>query len=505
MKMMYTHRHGIATVMVCLIATMVAISMADRQPYKRSATATDARALSSVFREVTNKALPAIVSIQTRGKATEMVNGPDNLFDQENSPFGDLFRNDPQLREFFRRMPQQRRQMPAPRGMGSGVIIDKDGVILTNNHVVKDAEEVKVRLNDGREFIATDVKTDPRSDVAIIRIDSPKPLPTIPLGNSKEMEIGDWVLAMGSPFGLDGTVTAGIISAKSRGPGIAAREDFLQTDAAINPGNSGGPLLNIDGEVIGINTAISSRSGGYDGIGFAIPVNMARWVAQQLIKHGQVQRAYMGVSIQPVDEKLARKFNTPFGQGAIVNQIMPDSPAEKSQLKTGDVILDLNGRPVTGPRNLQGIVEKLSVGKSYPMTIIREGKRKTLKVTMQAMPNDYALSNVDKPTPGKKSKPNSEQTYSDVGVEIDELTPEVAKRLGLDKDAQGVVITDVKKNSPAGFGGLSTGQVIEKVNDTKVNSPKEFEAAMKKASLKEGILFLIRTRIGTRFIVIQSN
>lgn len=505
MNLMKTHRPWIAAVILCLLTTAVAITMADRQQYKRTATAADVRALSSVFRDVTKNALPAIVSIQTRGKSVEMVNGPDNLFDDENHPFGELFRNDPQLREFFRRLPQQRREMPTPRGMGSGFIIDSKGIILTNNHVVKNAEEVKVRLNDGREFIATDVKTDPRSDVAIIRIDSPKPLPTIPLGNSQQMEIGDWVLAMGSPFGLDGTVTAGIISAKSRGPGIAAREDFLQTDAAINPGNSGGPLLNIDGEVIGINTAISSRSGGYDGIGFAIPVNMARWVAEQLIKHGQVKRSYMGVSIQPVDEKLARKFNTPFGQGAIVNQVMPDSPAEKASLKTGDVILDLNGKPVTGPRNLQGIVEKLSVGKTYPMSIIRDGKRMTLKVTMKAMPNNYALSQNDTPTPKKDSKPKSEQTYSDVGVEIDELTPEVAQRLGLDKETKGVVITDVKKNSPAGFGGLSTGQVIEKVNETKVNSPKEFETAMKKASLKDGILFLIRTRIGTRFIVIQSN
>jgi len=505
MKMMHKHRHWIAAVMVCFLTTAVAVTMADRNDNAKTATAKDARALSSVFREVTQDALPAIVSIQTRGKAAEVISGLDNLFDDENHPFREMFRNDPQLREFFRRLPQERRNRPAPRGMGSGFIIDEDGVIMTNNHVVREAEEVKVRLHDGREFLATDVKTDPRSDVAIIRIDSPKPLPTIPLGDSGNTEIGDWVLAMGSPFGLDGTVTAGIISAKSRGPGIAAREDFLQTDAAINPGNSGGPLLNIDGEVIGINTAISSRSGGYDGIGFAIPVNMARWVSQQLIKHGQVQRSYIGVSIQPVDEKLAHKFNAPFGQGAIVNQVMPDSPAENANLRAGDVILDLNGKPVTGPRNLQGIVERLSVGKSYPMTIIRDGKRKTLKVTMKAMPNDYALSQNDYVKPKQEPNPDSEQNYSELGIEIDELTPDVAQRLGLDKDAEGVVITDVDKDSPAGFGGLNTGMVIEKVDDTKILSPKDFKNAMKNASLKDGVLFLIRTRVGTRFVVIQSS
>jgi serine protease Do len=249
----------------------------------------EAHELSSAFRHAAKTALPGMVSIETRGRVA-MVRGqgninPEDLF--ENSPFGEMFKSDPRLKDLFR---QQPRQMPRSHGMGSGFVIDSSGVILTANHVVADAEQVKVKLHDGREFMATEVKTDPKTDIAILRIKADSSLPTIRLGDSDATEIGDWVLAIGSPFGLDATVTAGIISAKGRGPKIATREDFIQTDAAINPGNSGGPLINLHGEVIGINTAISTRSGGYDGVGFAVPINLARWVADQLIEKGLHRR-----------------------------------------------------------------------------------------------------------------------------------------------------------------------------------------------------------------------
>ena len=226
---------------------------------------------------------------------------------------------------------------------GSGVIVDPSGVILTNNHVVAGGGEIMVRLSDGREFKAFDIKTDPTTDLAVLHIKSKEPLPAAKLGDSKKVEVGDWVLALGEPFGLEGTVTAGIVSAKGRGIGINEREDYIQTDAAINPGNSGGPLVNLDGEVIGINTAISSNTGGYQGVGFAIPIDLAKWVGEQLVKSGTVHRAYLGVMIQPVSQSLAEQFNVKVHEGVLVTQVQPHTPAAKAGMKAGDIILDFAG------------------------------------------------------------------------------------------------------------------------------------------------------------------
>jgi len=287
--------------------------------------ARDVANLSSIFRQVSKQVLPSVVSIETRGKPTRLT-GSSSPLDDDTLP--EPFRNLPELREFFKRMPNSsERNSPAPSGKGSGFIIDASGLIMTNNHVVRDAEEVRVKLSDGRVFIATDIKTDPRTDVAIIRIHDAKDLKPIRLGNSDSIEVGDWVLAIGSPFGLDLTVTSGIISAKGRATGINEREDYLQTDAAINPGNSGGPLVNLKGEVVGINTAISSRSGGNQGIGFAVPIDMAKWVSQQLQEKEEVRRSYLGIAMQPMDDQLAARFGLSVNEGAIVNRVIPDSPA----------------------------------------------------------------------------------------------------------------------------------------------------------------------------------
>ena len=273
---------------ICLLGAAAVV--AQRRPVSQAPVARNAQELSHVFRSVAGAATPSVVSIESRGKPIRV---------RSNFPFGDndlfreFFRNDPRFREFQNQTPAER-ELPAPVGRGSGFIIDESGVIVTNSHVVEGAEHVKVRLHDGREFIATDIKQDPRSDIAILHIDAPRGLlKPVRFGNSDQMQVGDWVLAVGSPFGYDLSVTAGIISAKGRGPKINEREDYLQTDAAINPGNSGGPLLNLNGEVIGINTAISSRNGSYNGIGFAVPINMAQWVIQQLVAEGKVSRAYL--------------------------------------------------------------------------------------------------------------------------------------------------------------------------------------------------------------------
>ncbi len=463
----------------------------------------DARAMSTVFRDVAKEALPAIVSIETRGKAARVASDDGEMQGLpfgDDSPFGELFRNDPRLRELFK---NRSRTTPRTHGMGSGFIIDPAGIVLTNNHVVDNAEQVKVRLSDGREFVAEEVKTDTRTDVAILRIHADGKLPALRLGNSDAVEVGDWVLAVGSPFGLDLTVTAGIISAKGRGPGITEREDFLQTDAAINPGNSGGPLLNLNGEVIGMNTAISTRSGGYDGVGFAVPVNIARWVADQLVQNGSVSRAYLGVGIQAVDNQIAEQLHVPVGRGAIVNLVSPNSPAAAAKIETGDLILKLDGKEVTTPHSLQGIVERLRLGATYPMVVLRNGKEVTLNVEMKEMPKDYTRANFDRPV--EEPQPAAGGKFAELGLEIADLTPEVARQLG-DPNAAGVLISSVKEDGLAANAGLREGMIIEKVGSRPVRSPHDFRTALKDLSLEKGILMLVRTpRGGTHFVVLRQE
>jgi serine protease Do len=390
--------------------------------------------------------------------------------------------------------------------MGSGFIIDSSGIILTANHVVADAEEVKVKLHDGREYIATDVKTDPRSDVAIVRIHTDGKLPAIPMGDSDALEIGDWVVAIGSPFGLDATVTAGIISAKGRGPGIADREDFLQTDAAINPGNSGGPLINLMGQVVGINTAISTRSGGYDGVGFAVPINLARWVTDQLIEKGAVTRAFIGVGIQPVNSELAKQFNVPVGKGAIVTQVFPDTPAAAAKLEPGDLVLKFNGKEIHGSRDLQGVVERLKPDSTYPMSIVRDGKEMTVNVKLKEMPGDYSLAT--RRMAPQRSSPETPKadSFADLGIDIEAARPEALQKLGYKpENVTGVLVTNVKEDSPAARAGIGEGMIIEMVGAKRVASPAEFREALKTTSLEKGIRVLVRTPRAAQFVVVQKE
>ncbi|MCA9017522.1 MAG: Do family serine endopeptidase, partial [Planctomycetaceae bacterium] len=437
----------------CLVGA--AVGMAQKDTSTDVPTAATVQDLSNVFREISRKAMPAIVSIETVSKTSQVADSHALPFD-ENSPFQDLFQNDPRFKDMLKQFQNQpRQQAPRRMGTGSGFIINKSGLVMTNSHVVNGADVVKVTLNDGRVFTASDIRMDPRSDVAVIKIDAPD-LTALPMGDSSKMEIGDWVLAIGNPFGIGMSVTNGIISAKGRGPGINDREDYLQTDAAINPGNSGGPLLNLRGEVIGINTAISSRSGGYDGVGFAIPVNMARWVSGQLIEHGQVKRSFLGVGIQPISNELAKSFNIKVGQGAIITQVMEGSPAEAAGLKTGDIILNFANKDVSGPRNLQGIVEQLIVGKTYVMEILRDGKHINQNITMKEMPKSFSVAKDEKPLEGDKQE-KSKTSVNELKIEVQPLTEELAHQLGYSDHVKGVVITSVEPGSPAEEAGLMKG------------------------------------------------
>jgi serine protease Do len=494
----------LAGVMCTVLVAGAAIGWGEvRNNTRPHVEARDVRALSSVFRDVAKSSRAAVVTIETTSKPLQVRGNVP--FDMEQSPFGDMLRNNPEFRQFFQRQPQQQRPM---HGMGSGFVIDPSGIILTNRHVVADAQEVTVKFADGRQFRvgANDIKTDPKTDIAIVRVKDAGRLDAIPMGNSDQTEVGDWVLAIGSPFGLDMTVTAGIISAKGRGINKTEREDYLQTDAAINPGNSGGPLLNLDGEVIGINTAISTRSGGYDGVGFAIPINMARWVADQLITKGEVKRAYLGVKIRAAEGKLAKVLNVPAGQGAIVNDVMTGSPAAKAGVQSQDVILDFNGEKVAGTKELQGIVEKLAVGKTYNMTVIRDGKQLTLPVMVEEMPRlDSALARDDEEHGSADEKKSKDSVaVDDLGIEVSALTPEAAKELKM-TGSKGVVVSSVKQGGLADEAGLREGMVIDRINKQTVTTPEEFRDAMKKFSLSKGIILNVRTPAGPQLVPIQKG
>jgi serine protease Do len=471
-------------------------------PAEAQRAVASARDLSTAFRVASEQVMPAVVTIENVPKAVAADDkaatpqqpnpfGERNPF--EGTPFEDFFKD----HGFKFEMPPGQSQ-PRAGGSGSGVVINSSGIILTNNHVVAGDGEVTVRLHDGREFKATNVWTDPKTDIAVVKIDAPD-LVAAKLGNSDTTSVGDWVLALGQPFGLEDTVTAGIISAKHRGIGITSRENFLQTDAAINPGNSGGPLVNLDGQVIGINTAISSRSGGNDGVGFAIPINLAKWVADQLAQGGTVHRAYLGVGIQPVTATLAEQFKVKPREGVAVTDVFPNTPAAKAGLQSGDVIVQYAGVSVSNPNELQTLVERSELGKPHLLAVVRDGKRMDLTFTPEEQPSNFGAAGGSKES--GSASPESSQ-LDQLGLQVSSLDAAVAEQLGM-KGVEGVVITNVRSGGPADRAGLSSGMVITQVNRHAVKSLEEFTTAVKKAESSEGLLLLVRSQEGSRFVVVK--
>ncbi|MFG0263084.1 MAG: Do family serine endopeptidase [Novipirellula sp. JB048] len=465
-----------------------------------------ADALSGAFRNVATHVLPSVVAIENRPDTSWQTAqrpmprdgqslGQGNPF--KGTPFEEMFRDHPGLKSGPNLGPMTPRQAPrAQRGIGSGVIIDSAGVVLTNNHVVAGGGKMIIKTHDGREFVATEVLTDPQTDIAVLKFAGDDSLVAAKLGDSDAMKVGDWVVALGQPFGLESTVTAGIVSAKNRGIGITDRENFIQTDAAINPGNSGGPLVNLRGEVIGINTAISSRGGGNNGVGFAVPSSLAGWVSEQLLSHGQVVRSYLGVSIQPVNYELGTQLGVAPNSGVAVTDVFADTPAARSGLQPGDVIVDFGGIPVSTPQQLQLAVERSPVGQSRTMEVVRDGKSIELTYEPESAPSDFGISSppVSK-SDGVKMK--------SLGMEISALTASVAKQLGIDADS-GVVVTRVQEGSPAAQAGLQAGMVIVQVNRQDVASAAEFEQRV--AEDGDGsILLLVRSEKGSRFVVVEQR
>jgi serine protease Do len=460
------------------------------------------------YRAVVKMVLHAVVSVEVRSKPVKAKQQPrqrgrrpnvdDAQVPEEFRKFFDQFGGDMQFE-----MPEQ---MPH-NGMGSGVIIDPKGVILTNNHVVDGADVVEVKLQDGRKFRSKEVFTDPKSDLAIVKIDVKGTLPYLEFGDSDTMEIGDRVLAVGAPFGLTGSVTAGIISAKARDlhTNVAVPDDFLQTDAAINPGNSGGPLINLEGKVVGINTLIKSQSGGFQGVGMAIASNLAKNVVSQLEKDGKVHRGYIGVQIKTLDADVASRLGVQGDKGVLVSSIMPSTPGAKAGLQDGDVITAINGNAVGDSRDLQKVVLSAPLGKPVDLNIVRDGQPRTLKVTIEEQPADYGTVRVNN-TPRKQQPKEPDAVSLDkMGVEVTDVTPQIAQQLGFKKDQKGAIVTEVDPDGAAYEAGVRRGMLITKVDKKAVASADGAKDLLNKASLDKGVLLQVQTaQGGTNFIVVKA-
>jgi serine protease Do len=457
-------------------------------------------AFTTSFAPVVKQVAASVVKVEitTKSKTVPMPQMPfgnDELFRRF---FGQQFNGQQQFNPGEQEQGQGRTmRTPREHGLGSGVIVSKDGYILTNNHVVEEADTIKVTLNDGREFTAKVIGRDPKTDVAVVKVDA-KNLPFITIADSDKIEIGDLCLAIGNPFGIGQTVTMGIVSAKSRGNlGMGTDyEDFIQTDAAINPGNSGGALVDAEGRLIGINTAILSRSGGYQGIGFAVPVNMARSVMESLITNGKVVRGYLGVGIQDVTPALAQEFKLPEGHGALVADVMPHSPADRAGLKSGDVIVDFNRKPVTDSRHLKLQVAETTPGATVPVEIIRDGREKTLTVSVKELPGSEQEANAN------DSSKNANDTLN--GVTVSDLDENARGQLKLPQNVKGAVVTDVDQNSAAYEAGLRPGDVVEEINRTSVNNAED--AVKLTTNVKDKVVLLkIWSKGGSRFVVVDEN
>lgn len=426
------------------------------------------------YRDVVKQVLPAVVSIESRSKAA------------------------PQLRRAP--LADEGTQL----GFGSGFVIDPKGVILTNHHVVEGADLVEITFMDGRKFTSRDIKSDQKTDLAIIRIEAKAALPFLEMGDSDHMEIGDRVLAVGAPFGLTGSVTHGIISGKGRSLKVNMYEDFLQTDAAINPGNSGGPLVDLEGKVIGINSAIKSRSGGFQGVGLAIASNLARNVMTQLQKDGVVHRGYLGVQIKDiVDRELANRLGVEKIGGVQVTVVFDDGPAAKAGLQDGDVIIALGGKPIRDGRELQLIVAGLPLGKPAEITVVRDGKKRTMQVTIEEQPPKFGSARVPVP---RSPKPDKNLIgLEKLGAEATDLTPELAEQLGFKAAARGAVLVEVWDRGPAVEAGLGRGMLISKVDGSPVTSAAELRGVLEKKSLADGVLLQVSSpQGGTNYVLLKK-
>jgi len=465
---------------VVVVVMAVALLGAGFQSAAAAKTA-PVRMVPQNFSTLAKDVSPAVVHIRVE----KTVQGGEAAVRQFGTP---PFQGDDRYKDFFDhffggRNPHEFKQ----KGLGTGFIIDKDGFIVTNNHVVQDADSIKVVLKDKHEFDAKVVGRDPQTDLALIKIDAKRNLPAVRLGSSDKLQVGEWVAAIGSPFGLEQTVTAGIVSAKGRVIGSGPYDDFIQTDASINPGNSGGPLINMNGEVVGINTAIIA---GGQGIGFAIPIDLANNVIEQLKTNGEVTRGWLGITIQDLNGDLAEYYKLKDQSGVLVADVVPGDPADKAGIKPNDIIIDVNGKKVTTSHELTAMTARLTVGDKATLTVMRDGKQKHLDVEVGKRP--LTLANAGTPRPEKETE---------FGFQVAQLTPEMARRLNVAAES-GVVVVGVNANSKADKAGIQKGDLIKEVNRQGVESVGQFKELIRTSQIGDGIDLLVK-RMNAGYVVVH--
>ncbi len=440
------------------------------------------------FTEIVDRSKDSVVNISTKAKVDRSASKRHNIPElPEGSPFGELFD------KFFEQDEFERRRRDS-QSLGSGFIISEDGYILTNHHVISGADEVIVRMANRKEYIAKVIGSDEASDVAVLKVDDEN-LPTLKIGDSDDLKVGEWVLAIGSPFGFDATVTAGIVSAKGRSLPSDNYVPFIQTDVAINPGNSGGPLFNLDGEVVGINSQIYSRSGGFMGLSFAIPIEMAVDVANQIKETGSVARGWLGVLIQEVTRELAESFGMENPHGALVAKVLEDSPAAEAGLKVGDVIVEFNGKKVMRSSGLPPLVGRAKVGKEAEVTVIRDRKRRNIGVLIAQLPNTITQAAF---TPDSSSP----EENSALGMKVETLGSEVRKRLKIEA---GVQVVEVDESGPASDAGIQKGDVITMIDNREVESIDDFEEITDQLQSGKSVALLVQRRAGPVFLAIRPE
>lgn len=482
----YKHTKG-RDLLIVLFSALILLTMMSTS---RAANGLEVLQQSSrAFTAVAKSAQPAVVNIRVEKVVTASEDSMEGIPEE--------MRNHPFFKQFFGPQFRQKSQ-PEERsrgGQGSGFIISSDGYILTNNHVVDDADVMTVQLNDGSKYEATLVGADPLSDLALIKIDAGKDLPILPLGSSESLEVGEWVIAIGNPFGLSQTVTVGVVSAKGRSQvGLNEYENFIQTDAAINPGNSGGPLLNIKGEVIGINSALFSRSGGYMGIGFAIPIDMAKAIQKQLRNDGKVTRGWLGVGIQDVDENLAESFGLKNALGVLITGVNESSPAEDAGIMEGDVITKVNSDKVRNSAELRNKIAMIAPGDVVKLLVIRDGKKKNIKVNLGQRPDDL----------NKLGAIDSGKLDNDFGLAFQNLTPEIAEKFGYNV-VSGVVVKNVVPNSPASKAGIKSGMLVEQVNRANIKTVSDIKRALAKAENPKKVLLRLNWGQGSKYVALVAK
>ncbi|MBF0501149.1 MAG: Do family serine endopeptidase [Candidatus Riflebacteria bacterium] len=492
---------------IILPATVQAAAIESTAAGASSRGSSAAREMQNAFIVVARELRPSVVNIRVERSESAQEGPSMDLFGApEDSPFGDFFN------KFFKEHPGKH-HFKTPHspfkseGAGSGVIFDEKGTILTNNHVVKGATTITVKLQDGRELKAKVVGQDPQSDLAVVRVESPTPLPAAKFADSDGVQVGEWAIAIGSPMGLEQTVTVGVVSAVGRsGLGASPIEDFIQTDAGINPGNSGGPLVDIDGNVMGINTLIFNAPGA--GIGFAIPSNMCKRVAAQIVSSGSVERPYVGITMSAVTPELAEHYSLPDKNGTVVMEVSPNTPASKAGLQQMDIIRSIDDKPMNSSNDVQKLVLSHKVDDVLQLKILRAGAEKTLAVKLERMPRTFGLKDPEDlaETPKAKEKADEPEPQEKLGFVYKKLTPEVCKSMRLEESIKGLLVTEIEEGSSADRGGLQESDVITQVNNQPVSDEASLKTALKAGNTtKKSSVFVVMREGSPMFLVIPEE